>query len=256
MPEEVGQAALDRALTHDDLLLNYQPIHDARTSAIVSAEALLRQRRQSGETREAGIIAEAAEKSPGNERCVLGSWMMETAFRDAAIWQSNGGDEVRLNVNLSPLDFEEGDIVERLKAIMEHAGLDARKLILEITETSYIERPRDTVAVLEAVKDLGVALWLDDFGTRHSTLTHLQHFPLDGLKIPGTFIAGLVGDSRCRAITRALIGLGHELGLKVTAEEVETEKQLALLREADCDYVQGFLLSRPMSAAALTKALR
>jgi diguanylate cyclase len=241
--DPTAQAALDRALDGDDsLTLVYQPIHDARTGAIWSAEALLRQRRADGELREASIITEAAEESPGPELFALDSMLVKRAYSDAARW------DVRLNVNLSPREFEEGDVLKRLTSILTSCGIDRRKVNLEITETSYIERPEETMDVLSAIKELGVSLWLDDFGTGHSSLTHLQHFPVDGIKLPGDFVRYLPGDERCAAIVRSLIGLAHDLGIGVVAEEVETREQLDFLLDLNCEWIQGFLFSKPMTA--------
>ena len=253
MEDRVAQQALDRALDEKDLLLVYQPIHDARTRAIYAAEALLRQRRQSGEIREASIIARAAEQGP--ELYALDSWLVRTAYRDGAHWMTHGAPGVHLNVNLSPREFEHGHMLHRLKGLVTSCGIDTSLINLEITETSYIAHPRETMAVLEQVKALGIHLWLDDFGTGHSSITHLQHFPLDGLKLPGSFVEGLVTDRRCRAITRRLIELAHDLDLEVIAEEVETTEQLDLLLEWNCDYVQGFLFSRPMEIGDFQRAL-
>lgn len=251
--EDVGRAALERALQEKDLLLVYQPIHDLRGS-IVAAEALLRQRRQSGEIREASIITETAEDAPGPELFVLDSWLVRTAYENAAGWQQRHPN-VHLHVNLSPREFMEGPIVERLQSLVGMCGTDPHRVHLEITETSYIERPKETVGVLNTVRDMGFELWLDDFGTRFSSITHLQHFPLSGLKIPGTFVAGLPHDKRCRAICRALVSLSRELGLRIVAEEVESKEQLDVLRDFGCELVQGFFFSRPMPLEAFQRAL-
>ena len=247
MADSVGRAALDRALEEKDLLLVYQPIHEARTGKIWSAEALLRQRRQSGEIREASIITETAEEGP--ELFRLDSWMMKRAFSDAAAWPS-----LQLNVNLSPREFEETDILSRLNTRIAECGISPQKLNLEITETSYIERPNETMKVLRDLTDAGFHLWLDDFGTKFSTMTHLLHFPISGLKLSGAFVCRQ--DRRGQTITRAMIDLAHELGFKVTAEEVETNDQLDFLLGCECDYIQGFLLSRPMPREELEAALR
>ncbi|HEX6179043.1 MAG TPA: EAL domain-containing protein, partial [Thermoanaerobaculia bacterium] len=183
--DRVAKRALDRALDEsEDLLLVYQPIHDARTTEVRAVEALLRQRRQTGEVREASIITKAAERGP--ELFLLDSLTIRTAFTDAARWMRKAPG-VRLNVNLSPREFQEKDIVSRLKRLVAGCHVDMTRLVLEITETSYIREPEETVAALEDLKRLGVGLWLDDFGTHHSSVEHLQHFPLDGLKIPGQF---------------------------------------------------------------------
>ena len=244
---EVAQAALERATEEKNLLLVYQPIHEARTRKVHSAEALMRQWRQSGEIREASVITEAAEESP--ELFALDSWALKTAYSDAAHWQSNGAPDVRINVNLSPREFQEGNVHSRLQKLVAGCSVDTRKINLEITEVSQIEKPEQTVEVLNELKKLGIQLWLDDFGTGHSSITHLQRFPVDGLKISGDFVKAIVHDRRSRAITRALVALAHDTGIKVVAEGIEKQDQLDLLLEWKCDYIQGFLFSKPMPVA-------
>ena len=239
-----GQAALDRAFQEENLLLLYQPIHDARTGEIVFAEALVRQRRQSGEVREANIITRAAERGP--DLFAFDSLTTRMAYADAARWQKRF--DVRLNVNLSPREFQEGNILPRLTELVTGCGIDTRKINLEITEASYIKDPNATMHVLEELKKLGIQLWLDDFGTGHSAVEHLLVFPVDGLKVPGTFMKSVPRDKRSTSISRALIDLAHELELRVIAEGVEREEQLEFLRQTNCEYVQGFLFSRPMTA--------
>ena len=256
MPDDVSQKALDRAIDGDGgLFLLYQPIHDLRNDRVYAAEALLRQRRQTGEVREASTITEAAEESAGPELFVLDAMVVKQAYSDAARWQAEF-PEVRLNVNLSPREFQEGNVIERLTSLVTACGIDTSKVNLEITETSYIEHPKETTKVLEALDEFGVGLWLDDFGTGHSSITHLQHFDVDGIKLPGAFVKDLVKEHRCRAIVRSLIALAHDLGLEVIAEGIEHEEQLAFLRDLDCEYIQGFLFSKPMSADAFQQLLR
>jgi len=253
MADRVAQQALDRAIEgKEQILLVYQPIHDARDGAIYGVEALLRQRRESGEIREASIVAEAAEENGGPELYTFDAMVVKKAYGDAAHWP----DDIRLFVNLSPREFEEGNVIDRLTKLVTSYGVDTRKVNLEITETSYIEHPKETMKVLEAIKELGVSLWLDDFGTGHSSLTHLQHFPLDGLKISGAFVRPLPDDPRCAAITRAILMLAHDLGLDVIAEEVERREQLEFLVEHGCGYVQGFLFSKPMKPEEFEMLLR
>lgn len=243
MSDRTAKKALHRALEDsEDLLLAYQPIHDARTGGIRAAEALLRQRRSNGEVREASIITEAAETSGGPELFVLDSILIRKAYAEAAKWP----EHIELHVNLSPREFQEGNVLPRLTELITSCGIDTRKVNLEITETSYIEEPEQTMNVLEAIRKLGVHLWLDDFGTGHSTLTHVQHFPLDGMKLGGEFVKPLPGDKRCRAIVKSLLSLAHELELRVVAEEVENREQLDFLLDHGCDLIQGFLFSKPM----------
>lgn len=246
MTDPVARAALARALDEKDLLLVYQPIFKLATRELYGAEALLRQRRQSGEIREASVITEAAEEGP--ELFVLDSWAMKRAYADAARWHRRGPD-VRLNVNLSAREFQEGNVLPRLTDLVSGCGIDTKKINLEITETSYIDEPEQTMDIIAELKKLGISIWLDDFGTGHSSMTHLQHFPVDGMKIPGTFVAAITTDERCRTIARSLINLGRELGLEIIAEGVEHQEQLDLLAEWECQYVQGFLLGKPMPLA-------
>jgi EAL domain-containing protein (putative c-di-GMP-specific phosphodiesterase class I) len=252
--DRVGQAALDRALEDkEQLVLLYQPIHDARTRAVYSAEALLRQRRESGELREASIIHETAERGP--ELFALDHYLVQKAYTDAARWQSFAPD-VRLNVNLSPRELQEGHVIDRLTALVTSCGINTHAVNIEITETAQIEDPAATADVLVALKELGVSIWLDDFGTGHSSIDHLQLFPLDGIKLPGAFIKPLPDGDRSRIITRNLIQLAHDLGLPVIAEEVERQEQLDYLLELECEYIQGFLFSKPMAVEELERMLR
>jgi EAL domain-containing protein (putative c-di-GMP-specific phosphodiesterase class I) len=254
--DPVSQAALERALDEkEDLVLLYQPIHDLRTRSVVSAEALLRQRRSNGELREAAIIHEAAEESAGNEIFVLDHHLVSRAYTDAARWQA-ANPQVRLNVNLSPREFEHPGVVERITGLLTVCGIVPDRVNLEITETSYIRHPKRTTHVLDAVRELGIHLWLDDFGTEFSSLTHLQRFPVAGIKLAGSFVGPLPSDRRSAAIVRALLALAHDLEIEVVAEEVEREDQLAFLRDLGCHYVQGFLFSRPMELAELELFLR
>jgi EAL domain-containing protein (putative c-di-GMP-specific phosphodiesterase class I) len=255
MTDPTGRRALARAMEDSEqLLLYYQPIHSAISGEIYGAEALLRQRRQNGEVREASIISETAEDSDGDELFRLDSMLINRAYVDAASWQERF-PEVRLNVNLSPREFQEGNVIERLTTLIASCGIDRSKVNLEITETTHIDDPEETMDVLRAIKELGVGLWLDDFGMGFSSLSHIQHFPLDGIKLPGGFVRPLPDDDRCRAITRALIQLAHDLGLRVIAEEVERQEQLDFLREHRCDYIQGFLFNRPMPLEPFRRAL-
>ncbi|HEV7766734.1 MAG TPA: EAL domain-containing protein [Thermoanaerobaculia bacterium] len=253
--DRVAQAALDRALEeNEDLVVLYQPIHHARTGAIYGAEALLRQRRQSGELREASIIHETAEENRGAELFELDHILVRKAYADAARWQAFAPD-VRVNVNLSPREFQDGRVLERLTSLVDAYGIDTTRVNLEITETAQI--PAATEPVLRALKEnLGVGIWLDDFGTGHSAVEHLLHFSVDGIKLPGTFVQPLPTNERCRAITRHLIALAHDLGLSVIAEEVERQDQLDFLLEQNCEYIQGFLFSRPMMPEAFEQFLR
>jgi EAL domain-containing protein (putative c-di-GMP-specific phosphodiesterase class I) len=130
------------------------------------------------------------------------------------------------------------------------------KVNIEITETAHIDDLKSAEKMLNALKELGLGLWLDDFGTDHSAIDHLLHFPIDGIKLPGAFVKPLPADQRCRAITRNLITLAHDLGLAVIAEEVERRDQLDFLLEHNCESIQGFLFNRPMSVEEFERLAR
>src|SRR5437763_5106257 len=237
MAESAPQSGVRRALDQDQLVLFYQPIHELESRRIVSAEALLRARRETGEIRSALPLTQAAEEGPDLFR--LDSWTMHRAYADAAVWQKDGDPDVHLNVNLSPREFQEGNVLQRLHRLVTGSRNDLHKINIEITEVSYIEHPKQTTHVLDEMKDLGVQLWLDDFGTGHSSVEHLLHFPLDGVKVPGTFVSRLSSTQRARSITKAIIDLAHQLEMKVIAEEIEDRDQLEFLREMGCEYIQG-----------------
>jgi EAL domain-containing protein (putative c-di-GMP-specific phosphodiesterase class I) len=256
MRNEVARRALDRALDeHDHLLLLYQPIHDAHDRSIYAAEALLRQRRESGEIREAGIITAAAETASLDDLGRLTSWLTTRAWEDASRWKTSSGRDVRLNVNLSPREFEEPGLIDRLNDAARQCGITPGSINLEITETTYIDDPLQTVELLREIHNIGFQLWLDDFGTGHSTLTHLQRFPVQGIKLAESFVRDLVHDRRSRELVRLLIDFAHDFEMKVIAEAVEHEEQLSILRDLECDYIQGFLFSRPMEATEFERKI-
>lgn len=236
-----AHAALEDAFDRENVVIVYQPIHDVASRRIVAAEALMRQRRESGEIREAAILTRAAEQGSREEMVDLDEILLERACAAAARWPS----ELRLHVNLSPREFQNEDVVARVRGAIEKAGANARRVTLEITETQEFKELGEATRVMRELKALGVELWLDDFGTGHSTVEQLYRFPVDGLKVPATFIKDLDRNRRSRAITRSLIALAHDLALHVIAEGVERESQLSILGDLDCDAVQGFLLSRP-----------
>lgn len=236
-----SRAELREALDDESLVNYYQPIHDITTRRIVSAESLLRRLENSEAS--AGDLTAAAEHGPDLVR--LDQWSLHSAFSAAARWQ-RGHEGVRVNVNLSPREFEKESLVRRIDRLVEETGVLPSRVNLEITETSYIHDPPGTVAVLDQLKERGFDLWLDDFGSGHSSIEHLQHFPLDGLKIPGGFVREITRSSRCCSIVRGVVALAHDLGLAVVCEEVENEEQLEFVRLAGANLIQGFLFSHPM----------
>jgi EAL domain-containing protein (putative c-di-GMP-specific phosphodiesterase class I) len=183
MLKRAPRAGVRRALNQKELVLFYQPIHETRSRKIVSAEALLRSRRPGGEIRSGVPLTITAEEGPDLFR--LDSWTMKRALHDAAMWQRMGISGVRINVNLSAREFQEGDVSKRLKNLVTRYGAATDQINVEITETSVIDQPKRTMRAIDELRELGVQLWLDDFGTGHSSISHLLHFHLDGDHRPG-----------------------------------------------------------------------
>jgi EAL domain-containing protein (putative c-di-GMP-specific phosphodiesterase class I) len=158
-----------------------------------------------------------------------------------------------VSVNVSPRQFRGGEIVETIASALHDTGLPPRLLQIELTENMAMQGAEQHVSMLTQIKALGVQLAIDDFGTGYSNLSYLKRFPVDQLKVDRSFVAGLPDDEDDTAIVRAIITLGHQLGLRVVAEGVETESQQEFLRENNCDELQGYLLGRPVPADEFTR---
>jgi len=234
---------LRQALAQQQLDLHYQPLVDCKSVTLLGFEALARWKHA-----ERGFIS-PADFIPLAEECglilPLGSWVLRRACRDAMTWP---GDTI-VAVNLSPAQFRHNDIVREVLNVLDETGLPAHRLELEITEGVLIDDTERVLETLSALKDAGVRLSLDDFGTGYSSLSYLQRFPFDKIKIDRSFVAELGNNRDSMAIVRAVIALGHSLHITVTAEGVETQQQLALLRSENCDQAQGFLIGTPQPQA-------
>ena len=171
---------------------------------------------------------------------VLGTQILRRACMEAAQWP----DEVRVAVNLSPLQFRVGNLLSVVMDALKQSGLPATRLELEITETLLLEKSSQVLATLHALRALGVRISMDDFGTGYSSLSYLRSFPFDKIKIDQSFVRGLGGNRDAQAIVRSIISLGMGLGVTITAEGVETEDELACLRAEGCHEAQGYLFSR------------
>ncbi|HEY2739988.1 MAG TPA: EAL domain-containing protein [Thermoanaerobaculia bacterium] len=234
---------LRRALTHDELLLYYQPILDSQTGRIEGVEALLRWQHPERGLLGPGEFLSIAEQSGLSNPLDL--WVLRTALGEIRTWHEDGA-HVRLTVNLSARAFQQPDLVERVHGLLVESGLPAQLLELEITETLAMQNAEVSLGVLRALKDLGVRIAIDDFGTGYSSLSYLRTFPIDTLKIDESFVRSLnIGDVQAE-IPAAMIALAHSLDIRVVGEGVEEEVQWLILREQGCDEVQGFLFSRPL----------
>ena len=240
---------LRQALDHGELELAYQPLVDVGSLRITGFEALLRWRHPALGMVSPAVFIPLAEETGAIRR--IGEWVLEQACREATGWPS----EIRVAVNLSPVQFRDADLPERVAAILALTGLTPGRLELEITESVLLADSEANLVVLEAVHALGVRVAMDDFGTGYSSLCYLHRFAFDKLKIDQSFIGKLSETEESRAIVRAVLGLSRDLGLHSVAEGVETAGQLDLLREYGCNQVQGYHFSRPVTPAQVAALL-
>ncbi len=237
---------LRRALERDELVLHYQPIVDATSGAIVGAEALVRWQHPA-----LGLLLPSEFVPIAEENGLIvpvGEWVLRTACAQNRQWQSDGLPPIRTVVNLSGRQLRQSTLIETVRDILRQTGLDPRWLGLELTESMLMDRQHEAIAALQALRAMGLHLSIDDFGTGYSSLSYLKHFPVDTLKIDRCFVRELTSAPGDAAITAAIIAMAHALELKVVAEGVETEEQLAFLRSEGCDEIQGYLMGRPVVA--------
>ncbi|SDU34072.1 GGDEF domain-containing phosphodiesterase [Halopseudomonas salegens] len=243
---------LRKALDDAQLVVYYQPKQDLPGGALRSAEALVRwQHPQHGLLAPAAFI-ELAEETGMIVR--LGEQVLQQACAQASQWYQNG-QPMQIAVNLSVQQLRQRGFAEQVAAVLLATELPAHYLQLELTESMLLEQLDVVEQNIAALRALGVSLAIDDFGTGYSSLAYLKRFPIDTLKIDRTFIAGLQQGAQDAAIVRAIIVMGHSLGLQVVAEGVEDEAQRQLLRDYQCDQLQGYLIGRPMPANELTPHL-
>ncbi|MDP3691060.1 EAL domain-containing protein [Bradyrhizobium sp.] len=240
---------LRTALSSDQFEVHYQPIHNLEADRIVAFEALLRWNHP-----RRGLIA-PIEFIPVAEQTglmiPLGDWVLRRACRDAAGWPG----DIRVAVNLSPVQFRNPDMVSSVTAALAAAGLPARRLELEITETALLQNSEATLSMLHALRGHGVQIAMDDFGTGYSSLSYLRSFPFDRIKIDGSFVGELSTRGDAIAIIHAVAVLARRLGISTTAEGVETREQLAMLRLEGCTEAQGYLFGRPRPAVEVDALL-
>jgi EAL domain-containing protein (putative c-di-GMP-specific phosphodiesterase class I) len=181
----------------------------------------------------------------------IGEWVLNEACRQAKAWQQGDPSSFRMAINLSPRQFQHSDLPQLIAAALELTGLAPANLELEITESLAMQNTNRTIATLHRLREMGVQIAIDDFGTGHSSLNYLRSFPIDSVKIDQEFVQEIEASAADRAIVSAVIGMARGLRLRVTAEGVETERQLNFLREQGCEDVQGFFFGEPVPASAL-----
>jgi EAL domain-containing protein (putative c-di-GMP-specific phosphodiesterase class I) len=235
-------------------MLYYQPRVNIATGDITGMEALLRWQHP-----EMGLVAPNVFIPLAEESGLIvpiGEWVIRTACRQNKAWQQAGLPSLTVAVNLSLKQFRQPNLVEILASILQETGLDPKFLELEITESTAIEDLEFTRNVLENLKQMGIYLSIDDFGTGHSSLSRLQLLPLHHLKIDKSFIQELTTDHKVAHIVKAIVVLGQSLGLRLTAEGVEKPEELEFLKSINCEDVQGYLFYRPLCAQKITEILQ
>jgi diguanylate cyclase (GGDEF)-like protein len=236
---------LRKALANNEFVLHYQPILDARTGDIAGIEALLRWNHPTRGLMPPGEFLWLAEVTGISDLVDL--WVLRTACSQVRVWQTDYALPLRVAVNLSARPFQDPDLIARVEKVLLETGLAASDLELEITETLAMQDAEASLAVLSGLKALGVRISIDDFGTGYSSLSYLTNFPINTLKVDGSFVRSLGGTRGSYEIASAVIALAHTLDIGVIAEGVELESQWLILREQGCDEVQGYLFSRPLA---------
>jgi diguanylate cyclase (GGDEF)-like protein/PAS domain S-box-containing protein len=244
---------LRQALVHEEFLLCYQPELELATGEIVGLEALLRWQHPAR-----GLLPPAAFINVAEECGLIvpiGRWVLIHACLQAQQWRVESVFPPRASVNISTLQFQREGLVQAVREALEISGLPPERLELEVTESLLMQNVEKAIDIIHDLRELGVHITIDDFGTGYSSLSYLKAFSVDKLKIDQSFTHDLNTDPSDAAIIRAIIGLGHALGMRVLAEGVETEEQMNFLREEGCDEVQGFLISRPVPAGDIAPML-
>jgi len=247
------ESGLRRALERDELRLHFQPQVELRTGRITGVEALVRwQHPEHGLLPPARFIAIAEETGL---IVPIGNWVLQAACDAHRDWARRGLPPLRVSVNLSARQFAHDNLVRDIRSLMGGGGFGLDRLELEITESMVMRDPDRVVALLRELRHIGVRVSIDDFGTGHSSLAYLKRFPVDSLKIDHSFIAGVPDDLGDVAITHAVIGMAHNLGMKVIAEGVETRVQRDFLANQGCDEYQGYFFSAPVPAEEMLALL-
>ena len=243
------------AWSRGELSLAYQPIFRSRDRVLVGAEALLRWNHPEDGAIAPSVFIEVAEQSGLIE--AIGPEVLRCACAEAAGWPTphGAGEPPFVSVNVSPRQLRSGDLVQQVTGALVESGMAPERLHVELTETAVISDEANATALLARLREIGVRVWLDDFGTGYSSLSHLRRVQVDGLKIDRSFITDLLRDPDDLALTSAIIAMAHSMGITVVAEGVERQGQFDLLRERDCDLVQGYWLGYPMSAVEFARLL-
>lgn len=245
--------ALRLAVERHEFMVHYQPKVEVANGRLCALEALLRWERPDYGAVSPAVFVPILESL--GLIVPVGRWVIEQVCQQIAEWQRGAIGSVEVSVNVSGHQLIEGDLIADIARILAQTGVEPHWLEVELTEGSLMENTQHTIASLQRLHAMGVKISIDDFGTGYSSLAYLRRFPIDTLKIDIAFIREVTSNPQDAAITRTIIELAHSLNLRVVAEGVETQAQLAFLKEAGCDQIQGYLFSRPLPVETLERLL-
>lgn len=247
---------LRKAVAGQEFVMHYQPVYELATKRLCGFEALIRWNHP-----EQGLIPPNSFISIAEENgliVTLGRWVLEDVARASAALNADrpANDQLSFSINMSPRQFSQGDLVSHVHTLLSDAGAPLDSIIFEITENCLLDESHQMGNILQGLREIGIRLDLDDFGTGHSSLSFLRRFPLDMLKIDKSFVKDLGQNAQSREIVSAILALARGLGLRVTAEGVETEAQFNALVEMKCDWAQGYYLGKPVPLEEAVQLLR
>lgn len=245
---------LKAALKNKRFMMYYQPQFDTRTNRLRGVEALIRWRDEDGRMISPSQFIPVAEKSGFIVQ--IGTWVLEESISTFARWRRDYAYPMILSINISAIQYKKQKFVETLIHILEEYGVNPKEVELEITETVLIDDFEEVTEKLHKLREYGIRISLDDFGTGFSSLSYLKGLPIDTLKIDKSFVDTLETDAATKVITESIISMVKQLGYETVAEGVETAEQMTCLLDMDCDNIQGYLLGRPMPASEIEKLLK
>lgn len=249
------EADLQQGIANREFELYYQPIISLKTAKIVGFEALVRWQSPKRGFVSPGAFIPVAEET--GSIVALGEWILEAACCQMRQWQRqfNHCNSLLISVNLSSQQFSQPNLIEQIEGILQFSNLNSKNLKLEITESMVMEDVENTIALLNRLKNLGIKLSMDDFGTGFSSFSYLHRFPLDTLKVDRSFVSNMSEGTKNQEIVSTIVMLAHKLGMDVIAEGIETETEKQILQSLNCEYGQGYLFAKPLSSADATKLL-
>jgi EAL domain-containing protein (putative c-di-GMP-specific phosphodiesterase class I) len=236
---------LHRAVERNELFLEFQPLVDMRSGRISGFEALLRWRHpELGLVRPDRFIPMAEHAGLMDD---IGDWVLLNASQQLKVWHDAGYEKLMMAINFSAVQLRRSDLAERVISVVESVGVKPGSLTAEITESALVQNLEKAASIVDGLSNAGLRVALDDFGTGYSSLSYLKRFPIDVVKIDRSFIRDFPSHTHDTAIVSAVIAMAHSLGLQVVAEGVENDRQLQVLQNLQCDEIQGYLFSKPVS---------